>query len=107
MYVGGELETSQTRVHRKRVRKDAGGRLRLFVEVAAVPFAQLASDDLLDIHDICRLFPCSRRSAYRWLADGSLRSAGKVGREYYFTKREVLRWWDARSQLGRPLERRR
>jgi excisionase family DNA binding protein len=107
MYVGGELESSRTPVHRKRVGRDAGGRERPFVEVAATPFAQLADDDLLDVQDLCRLFPCSRRSAYRWLAEGSLRYAHKVGREYYFTKHEVLRWWDARPLLGRPLERRR
>ena len=106
MYVDG-LETSQTRVHRKRIGKDAGGRLRLFVDMAPMPFAQLAPNDLLDTQDVCRLFPCARRTIYRWLAEGALTPKGKVGREVYFTKREVLRWSDERPLLGRPLERRR
>lgn len=107
MYVGNDLESSRTPVHRKRVGRDAGGRRRLFVELTPTPFDKLADDDLLDVQDICRLFPCSRRSAYRWLAEGSLRYAVKVGREYYFTKHEVVRWWEDRPQGGRPLERRR
>lgn len=103
MYLGGELATNPTRVHRKRVRRDVTGRPRLFVDVAATPFAHLANDDLLDTRDVCRVFPCSRRTIYRWMADGALKPSGKVGREYYFTKRALLRWWELRPQLGRPL----
>jgi excisionase family DNA binding protein len=103
MYVASE--NGQIRVHPKRVRTDIVGQKRVFIEATARPFDELASTDLLDTRDVCRLFPCSRRTIYRWMAEGALRPHGKVGREFFFTKREVLRWFNERPHLGRPLER--
>lgn len=103
MYLTPEI--GQTLVHPKRVRADIGGQRRVFIDAKALPFAQLASTDLLDTRDVSRLFPCSRRTVYRWMAEGSLQPNGKLGREFFFTKREVLRWLNERPHLGRPLER--
>jgi excisionase family DNA binding protein len=99
-------EAGQTLVHRKQVRKAIDGQARVFIDPKPLPFEQLQASDLLDTRDVCRLFPCSRRTVYRWMADGVLRPAGKVGREFFFAKREVLRWLNERPHLGRPLERR-
>ncbi len=97
-------EAGQTLVHPKRVRMDIVGQKRVFIDAKARPFEQLAASDLLDTRDVCRLSPCSRRTIYRWMAEGALHPAGKVGREFFFTKREVLRWLNERPHLGRPLE---
>ena len=99
-------EAGKTLVHRKQVRADIGGQARVFIDPKARRFEQLESSDLLDTRDVCRLFPCSRRTVYRWMAEGALRHHGKLGREFFFTKREVLRWLNERPHLGRPLDRR-
>src|SRR5690349_10618169 len=98
MYVASE--NGQTLVHPKRVRTDIVGQKRVFIDAKALPFAQLSSSDLLDTRDVCRLFPCSRRTIYRWMAEGALRWKVKQGREFFFTKREVLRWLNERPHLG-------
>ena len=99
-------DTGQTLVHPKRVRTDIVGQKRMFIDAKALPFGQLEASDLLDTRDVCRLFPCSRRTIYRWMAEGVLRPNGKLGREFFFTKREVMRWLNERPHLGRPLEAR-
>jgi excisionase family DNA binding protein len=92
-------------VHRKLVRKDILGQARVFIDPKARRFERLGSSDLLDTRDVCRLFPCSRRTVYRWISEGALRpDGGKLGREFFFTKREVMRWLNERPHLGRPLE---
>lgn len=97
-------EAGQTLVHPKRVRTDIVGQKRVFIDARARRFDELAGSDLLDTRDVCRLFPCSRRTVYRWMAEGALRHYCKQGREFFFTKREVMRWLNERPHLGRPLE---
>lgn len=106
MYVEDRLSRSQTLIHRKVLSQAIGGGIRVYADAKARPFAKLANEDLLDTSDVCRLFPCSARTIYRWMAEGSLRPLRKIGREFLFTKQELLRWWDERPQSGRPLERR-
>ena len=96
----------QAMIHRKVVASAIGGGLRVYADAKARPFSRLANEDLLDTADVCRVFPCSARTLYRWMADGSLRPHRKIGREYLFTKAEILRWQSARPLLGRPLEER-
>lgn len=104
MYVEDRLSRSPTPIHRKVVLQAIGGGVRVYVDAKPRPFANLANADLLDTGDVCRLFPCSARTIYRWISEGLLRPQRKIGREYLFTKQEVLRWWDERPQSGRPLE---
>jgi hypothetical protein len=90
---------------RKILVRVAGGALRVYLDSQARPFNELAPGALLDIADLCRLFRCSARTVYRWIAGHSLRPAGMVGRGrvYLFTKREISRWYNAnRPRPGRP-----
>ena len=96
------LSRSSAPVHRKLVRPSIGGGLRVYLDADVRPFARLAKQDLLDSTDVCRLFSCSARSLYRWVGEGLLRPSVKIGREYLFTKAELLRWWDERPHAGRP-----
>jgi Helix-turn-helix domain len=89
-------------IHRKLVGRAPGGGLRVFVDAKARPFAKLALDDLVDSADVCAVLGCSARSLYRWVGEGLLAPAGKYGRDYLFSKREVLRWQAARPSAGRP-----
>jgi excisionase family DNA binding protein len=98
----------QTPVHRKVVAPGAGGGPHVYVEVRARPFTKLADADLVDTADLCRVFGCSARTVYRWVESHGLRSSGKVGREFLFTKGEVVRWRDEnRPRQGRPPARRK
>lgn len=96
------LSCSQALVHRKVFGRAIGGGAKIYVDAKACAFANLASEDLLDSADVCRLFPCSPRTLYRWMAEAQLRHAGQVGRQYLFTKAELLRWWSERPSVGRP-----
>jgi excisionase family DNA binding protein len=88
---------------RKILVRAAGGGLRVYMDSQARPFNELAPGDLLDIADLSRLFRCSSRTVYRWIAGHSLRPAHMVGRVYLFTKREISRWYNAnRPRPGRP-----
>jgi excisionase family DNA binding protein len=93
----------QVQVHRKMLAPAAGGGMRVYVDAQAHSFLQLADGDLIDTADLCRLFGCSARTVYRWVESHGLRSIGKVGREFLFTKGEIVRWYDEnRPRQGRP-----
>ena len=102
------LEYVLTPFNRKVVRLGPGGGLQIYLDLQAVPFNELAPEDLLDTSDLCRLFVCSARTVYRWIAEFSLQPTHVVGREYLFTKHEITRWYDAhRPRPGRPPSNRR
>ena len=104
MYVDDDfLSTNRTPIYLKQVGPGAGGG-RIVVKTArTAPFNKLGSDALIDTSDLCRLFGCSARTVYRWVAQNSLRPVGKIGREFLFTKGEVVRWFNAnRPVSGRP-----
>lgn len=95
-------------IHRKVIAPAPGGGQRVYIEAQGRPFSQLAEADLVDTADLCRLFGCSARTIYRWVERHGLRSIGKVGREFLFTKGEVIRWYDEnRPRQGRPPTKRR
>jgi len=105
MYVQGNLlAENQTLIHRKLAVPAAGGGLRVvYMDPTPLPFSQLAGDDLVDTADLCRIFSCSARTVYRWTAEASLARSFKVGREFLFTKAEILRWYAANApRPGRP-----
>lgn len=104
MYIADTFGANKTLVHRKVMAPAIGGGNKVYVEAKAHPFAKLANGDLLDTSDVCRLFGCSARTLYRWVAERQLKPRVKVGREYLFTKAELLRWSDERPHLGRPFE---
>ena len=39
--------------------------------------------------DIARTFNTSERAVYRWINNGTLKPAGRIGKLYYFTLEEV------------------
>jgi excisionase family DNA binding protein len=104
MYVPGDsLAENQTPIFRKITVPAVGGGLRVYMDPTPVPFSQLAENDLIDTADLCRIFSCSARTVYRWIAEASLMRSYKVGREFLFTKAEILRWYAADApRLGRP-----
>lgn len=105
MYVyDNELAANRTPIHRKRIGPASGGGKKAFVDFDALPFCELDGRDLIDTSDLCQIFGCSQRTVYRWMSDHSLRPVRKVGREFLFTKGDVLRWYDQnRPRVGRPL----
>ena len=100
----GALSSVRTPFNRKVLGRGPDGAPKVYVDFQARPFNELAPGDMLDTPDLCRLFRCSVRSVYRWVAEHSLQPAWKVGREFLFTKREVVRWYDANRPRppGRP-----
>jgi excisionase family DNA binding protein len=102
------LATDRTPINRKLVGPAAGGGNKVYVDFKTRPFQLLEDLDLVDTADLCRMFGCSARTVYRWVAEHGLRPTMRVGRELLFTKREVVRWYDAnRPRLGRPPAKRR
>jgi len=103
MYISPEIARSQVPLRRKSVVRAPGGGVRIFAEFKETPFARLRPDDLLDTADIGLLYGVSARTVYRWIAEAGLRPQGKAGRDYYFTKAEILRWHDNdKPAMGRP-----
>ena len=105
MYVDDTfLTANQTPIYRKRVGEGVGGGRVVFADKRPMAFRSLQNDDLLDTTDLCRVFGCSARTVYRWVTDHSLRPFGKIGREFLFTKGEIVRWFDSsdRPVAGRP-----
>lgn len=104
MYVDDDfLSANRTSISVKQVGIGVGGGHTVIKTARAVPFNRLRDDALIDTSDLCRIFGCSGRTVYRWVADYSLRPVGKIGREFLFTKREVVRWFNAnRPVSGRP-----
>ncbi|GJL90914.1 helix-turn-helix domain-containing protein [Hyphococcus sp.] len=104
MYLQSALAKNRTPIRRKIDAPDARGRPRIYADKKETPFAQLGPNDLLDTADIGLLFGVAPRTVYRWLAERDLRPHIKIGREYLFQKREVLRWDESgRPNMGRPV----
>jgi len=102
------LRSDQTRVHRKIIGMGTDGGWRIYADAQARPFARLKNDDYLGTADICAIFGVSARTVYRWVADELLRWDKKVGREYLFTKGDVLDFYDENKPvMGRPSTNRR
>lgn len=102
------LARDKTPINRKLIRPAAGGGDKVYVDFKPRPFYLLEDLDLVDTADLCRVFRCSARTVYRWMEVHGLRPTRKVGREYLFTKREIMRWFDAnRPRPGRPPVKRR
>lgn len=104
MYVDDHfLLTNRTPIFRKLIGRGAGGGQSLYLDKRAVPFCALGNGDFVDTSDLCRIFGCSARTVYRWITNHSLRPVGKIGREFLFTKGEIVRWFDNdRPVSGRP-----
>jgi predicted DNA-binding transcriptional regulator AlpA len=103
MYLDPAISKSRVGVRRKALARGPGGGVRVYSELKETPFARLGPEDLLDSGDIARLYGVSTRTVYRWIAETRLRPKGKAGRDYYFTKAEILRWDDNdKPAMGRP-----
>jgi excisionase family DNA binding protein len=101
------LERAGTPIHRKFILTGPGGNSQIFAEPQARPFSRLDDDAFLDTADLCRIFQVSPRTIYRWMAERDLRWDMKVGREYLFTKADILEWYDENRPItGRPSRRR-
>jgi hypothetical protein len=102
MYLKDAFEEIRTPIRRKVVGRGPGGGLRVFADMRETPFAELGPRDLLDTADICRIYGCSARTVYRWMADHELTPSGRAGRDYLFEKRALISWHKThRPQPGR------
>jgi excisionase family DNA binding protein len=98
-----ELTKNRTMIHRKVIVPATGGGEKAYVDYQARPFCDLANDDMIDTADLCKIFRCSGRTVYRWINDHKLRPVRKAGREYLFTKYNVVSWYsDHFPRPGRP-----
>jgi len=82
-----------------------GGQLRILRESPPLPFSELTDNDMLDTAELCYLFSCATRTLYRWINERGLRPRVRVGRELYFTKADVMKWFRSRNRPpgpGRP-----
>lgn len=103
MYLEPSIARSPVLLRRKMLARAPGGGVRVLAEFRETPFSRLKPEDLLDSADIAALYGVSARTVYRWIAETGLRPKGKAGRDYYFTKAEILRWHDEeKPQMGRP-----
>jgi predicted DNA-binding transcriptional regulator AlpA len=104
MYIyENDLAASQVPIHRKRIGPAAGGGEKAYVDFEARPFSTLENGDLIDTADLCRIFGCSLRTVYRWMSHHALRPVRKAGRDFLFTKGDILRWYaEHQPRPGRP-----
>jgi excisionase family DNA binding protein len=99
---GFDLRRDQTPIYEKFVVKE-GHAYRIYAERNARPFSRLARDALLNTDDLCEIFGCSMRTIYRWVSERGLEPEFQVGREYLFTKGEILEWFEENGpERGRP-----
>ncbi len=97
---GRALRARRPKFSRKLFYEHDDGRFTVINENPLMTFDELRGDDLLDTRDLRRHFNCSPRTLYRWIAEWDLEPALKIGREYYFEKRAVLKWEKAHPQTG-------
>ena len=92
MYLRDALVDDPTLIHPKVLVPAYGGQRKVFAERKPLQFKDLPASALLDTSDLCRIYGCSRRTIYRWMAERALQHVGQVGREYLFTKSGVIEW---------------
>jgi len=66
------------------------------------------TDDLLTLAEVARYLRVSKTSVYSWAQAGNI-PAGKVGKQWRFSKRKISRWWMTRRQRpndNRPVQER-
>ena len=80
----------------------SGGQLRVVRGNTQVSFGELADSDLLDTAELCYLFGCSARTLYRWINERGLRPRGQVGRELFFAKGDVVKWFYSSNRPSGP-----
>lgn len=103
MYLEPSIARNPVMLRRKTLARAPGGGVRVYAEFKETRFSRLKAEDLLDTADIGLLYGVSARTVYRWIAEANLRPNGKAGRDYYFTKAEILRWHDEdKPPMGRP-----
>jgi len=105
MYVDFDdpLGGNATPIHRKLVVPAVGGGQRVYMDPVARPFSELSAGDYLDTADLCRIFGISGRTIYRWINQAGLAPRLKAGREWLFTKSDLMNWYAAnRPRPGRP-----
>ena len=56
-------------------------------------FAKLPADELLTTRDLQRLFDCTARTIYRWVAEEGLMPQAQLGRDYLFRKDKLTKWY--------------
>jgi excisionase family DNA binding protein len=69
------------------------GSTAVYRENPPMTFAQLPSDELLTTRELQRLFDCTARTIYRWIAEYGLEPHGQVGRDYLFRKDKLMKWY--------------
>ena len=92
MYIPDALAGDPTPIHQKVLGPVYDGQRKVFADPEVRKFKDLPGSALLDTSDLCRIYGCSRRTIYRWIADRALHYVGQVGREYLFSKSGLIEW---------------
>lgn len=58
-----------------------------------LPYEELSPKDLLDAGDLMRRFHISRPTLERYVKQHGLKPVTRVGRDRFFRKVDVERWW--------------
>jgi hypothetical protein len=73
--------------------QEPDGSTQMYRENPPMTFAKLPADEFLTTHELQRLFDCTARTIYRWIADYGLEPQGRHGRDYLFRKDKLIKWY--------------
>jgi len=78
---------------KKIIAREPDGSVQLYRENPAMRFADLPPGELLTTRELQRLFDCTARTIYRWIADYGLEPQLRLGTEYLFRKDKLIKWY--------------
>lgn len=79
--------------YRKILVREPDGSLHMYLENPGLSFGELRADELLTVRDLQRLFDCTARTIYRWVAEEELKPDAQLGRDYLFRKDKLMKWY--------------
>lgn len=74
----------------------------VFLSNPPLSYSKMGPNDLLDSGDLMRRLDISLRQIYRWIESGELKPFRRVGREFFFRKKDVDKFSAIRRPPGRP-----
>ena len=78
---------------RKTIERDASGRLIVWRENPPMSYSELSKGDVLDANDLVQHLQISRPTLARYMKLHGLKPWKRIGREVFFKKAKVERWW--------------
>jgi predicted DNA-binding transcriptional regulator AlpA len=98
---GQSIPPRGERFFRKDIRRDASGRLMVWRENPPRRYSELSKDDILDTDELMRRFKVSRPTLARYMKLRGLKPWRRIGREVFFKKGEVEKWWKQVQSEGK------